>query len=317
MGAGMQVTDRIGRRIKLQDLHVLMTVVQAGSMGKAAERLNTVQPAVSRSISELEHALGVRLLDRHRLGVEPTVYGLALLDCGVVVFDDLRQGLKNIEFLADPTAGEARIGSIAPVAASFVAAVINRLATRHPRIVFHLQTADAEGLHRALHDRAVDLVVGRQVGGAADKWEDFELLFDDSHVVAVGARSPWVRRRKIELADLANEPWVLPPPETFTGSVALRAFRDIGLDYPRVTLVTNSLEVRMSLLSTGCFLAVLPMSILRFPNNRSKLKVLPVALRQSSVPVGIVTLKNRTLSPVARLFMEHAREVARSLKANR
>src|SRR5712671_1748431 len=117
MGALMQLGDRIGSRMKLQDLHVLMTVVQAGSMGKAAQRLNTTQPNVSRSIAELEHAFGVRLLDRHRQGVEPTEYGRALLDCGAAVFDDLRQGVKSIEFLADPTAGEVRIGSIPPLAA--------------------------------------------------------------------------------------------------------------------------------------------------------------------------------------------------------
>src|SRR4029450_5404240 len=99
-------SDRIGRRLKLQDLHVLMTVVQAGSMGKAAERLNTSQPNISRSISELEAALGVRLLDRHHQGIEPTEYGRALLDGGVAVFDELRQTVRNIEFLADPTAGE-------------------------------------------------------------------------------------------------------------------------------------------------------------------------------------------------------------------
>ena len=112
MGAAMQLSDRIGRRMKLQDLHVLMTVVQAGSMGKAAQLLNTTQPAISRSIAELEHALGVRLLDRHRQGVEPTEYGRALLDCGAAVFDDLRQGVKNIEFLADPRLGKC--GSEAP-----------------------------------------------------------------------------------------------------------------------------------------------------------------------------------------------------------
>jgi DNA-binding transcriptional LysR family regulator len=137
-GATMQLSDRIGRRIKLQDLHVLMTVVQAGTMGKAAERLNTVQPAISRSIAELEHALGVRLLDRHRQGIEPTEYGRALLDCGVAVFDDLRQGVKNIEFLADPAAGEVRIGSTLTLAASFVSVVIDRL-RRYPRIMFHLR----------------------------------------------------------------------------------------------------------------------------------------------------------------------------------
>ena len=74
----MQLSDRIGRRLKLQDLHVLMTVVQAGTMGKAAQQLNTTQPNISRSIAELEHAFGVRLLDRHRQGIAPTEYGRAL-----------------------------------------------------------------------------------------------------------------------------------------------------------------------------------------------------------------------------------------------
>src|SRR5215210_855307 len=147
-GSAMKLSDRIGRRMKLQDLHVLMTAVQAGSMGKAAQRLNTTQPNVSRSIAELEHAFGVRLLDRHRQGITPTEYGRALLDCGTAVFDDLRQGVKNIEFLADPTAGEVRIGSIPPLAASFVSAVADRLSRRFPRIVFHLVTANTEALHR-------------------------------------------------------------------------------------------------------------------------------------------------------------------------
>src|SRR5881628_1460613 len=144
MGAVMQLSDRIGSRMKLQDLHVLMTVVQAGSMGKAAQILNTTQPNISRSIGELEHALGVRLLDRHRQGIEPTEYGRALLDCGMAVFDDLRQGVKNIEFLSDPSSGEVRIGSIAPLAASFVSAVIDRLSRRHPRIVFHVVATQTE-----------------------------------------------------------------------------------------------------------------------------------------------------------------------------
>src|SRR5205809_2328292 len=147
MGAAMQLSDRIGRRMKLQDLHILMTVVQAGSMGKAAERLNTVQPAISRSIAELEHALGVRLLDRHRQGIEPTEYGRALLDGGVAVFDELRQTVKNIAFIADPAAGEVRIGCNQLLAASFASAVVDRLSRRYPRVMFHLMTGFVEALH--------------------------------------------------------------------------------------------------------------------------------------------------------------------------
>ena len=189
MGATMQLSDRIGRRMKLQDLHVLMTVLQAGSMGKAAQRLNTTQPSVSRSIADLEHAFGVRLLDRHRQGVEPTEYGRALLDCGVAVFDDLRQGVKNIEFLADPTAGEVRIGSIPPLAASFVSAVADRLSRRHPRIVFHVVSTDTELLHRELSERNVDLLVTQRVGPLADEQLGFEKLYDDCYAVVAGEKS--------------------------------------------------------------------------------------------------------------------------------
>ena len=105
----MQVSDRIGRRMKLHDLHVLMAVVQAGSMNKAAVLLNTGQSAISRSIAELEHTIGVRLVDRNPQGVEPTQFGRALLDGGVAVFDNLRQAVKNIEF--SPTLRRGKCGS--------------------------------------------------------------------------------------------------------------------------------------------------------------------------------------------------------------
>src|SRR3954468_2262237 len=111
IGEEMQVSDRIGRRMKLHDLNVLMAVVQAGSMSKAAALLNTTQSAISRSIADLEHTMGARLLDRNAQGVEPTQYGRALLKRGVVVFDELKQGVQDIEYLSDPGAGELRMGT--------------------------------------------------------------------------------------------------------------------------------------------------------------------------------------------------------------
>jgi DNA-binding transcriptional LysR family regulator len=313
MGAAMQLSDRIGRRMKLQNLHILMSVVQAGSMGKAAERLNSTQPAISRSIAELEHSLGVRLLDRHRQGVEPTKCGRALLDGGVAAFDELRQAVKNIEFLADPTAGEVRIGSTDFLAATFVSAVIDRLSRRYPRIVFHLVTANTGTLHRDLHERNVDLLIARRFGAVADERLDFEFLFDDSFVVAVGAQNRLVRRRRLELAELANEQWVLQPPESPIGLLAMEAFRGSGLDYPRATVIAAAPDVRMSLLATGRFLTIFPASVLRFSTRRPELKALPVELPIARVQNGLFTLKNRTLSPVAQLFIEHAREVAKPL----
>src|SRR5262245_26127010 len=118
----MQWSDRIGKRIKLRDLHVLQAVANAGSMTKAAHQLAISVPVVSKAIAELEHTVGVPLLDRSPQGVEPTAYGRALIHRGVIVFEELRQGIKDLEFLTDPTAGEVRISTTPPLSASFISA---------------------------------------------------------------------------------------------------------------------------------------------------------------------------------------------------
>ena len=309
----MQLSDRIGRRIKLQDVHILMAVVQAGSMGKAARQLNTSQPNISKSIADLEHALGVRLLDRHRRGIEPTKYGRALLDGGAAVFDELRQTVKRIEFLADPAAGEIRVGSNPLLAASFTSAVVDRLSRRYPRIKFQIVTGYVEALHRLLSERGVDLLIALKLGPITDERLAFEFLFDDSCVVVASSQSPWARRRRVGLAELVNEPWVLSPPGSGISSIAMEAFVANGLGYPRMTVITDSPHMRMSSLATGRYLTIFPASALRFPSQRPELKILPVELPMTPVPTGIVTLNKRTLSPVAQLFIDTAREVAKPL----
>src|SRR5262252_6621518 len=155
----VQCSDRIGQRIKLHDLQVLIAVVQAGSMNKAASVLNTTQPAVSKSIKELERTVGVRLLERSSQGVEPTAYGRALLNGGTAVFDDLRLALKNIESLTDAATGEVRIGCNPYLAPGFVAAVIERLARRYPRIEFRIIAHPLEVVRRELHERRIDVLI--------------------------------------------------------------------------------------------------------------------------------------------------------------
>jgi len=306
--------DRILNQLKLRDLRILLAVTQTGSMAKAATQLATSQPAVSRAITEMEATLGVSLFERSSQGVEPTPYGRALTKRGVAVFDELRQGVKEIEFLTDPTAGEVRIGCNPFLAASFGSAVIDRLSRSHPRITFHHVTAYGTTLYRELTERNVDLLIAREFRSAADERFEFEFLFRDSYVVVAGAENPWVRRRKILLADLINELWVLRPAESVVGEVAMQAFRAAGLDYPRSAVVTDSPEVRMSLLATGRFLTIVPASALRFPTRRPEVVVLPVKLPVAPVPNEIVTLRNRTLSPVAKLFIECVREVAKPLR---
>ena len=110
MAKGIDWERRIGRRVRLRDLHILFAVVQSGSMAKAAALLGVSQPVVSQAITDLEAAIGVRLLDRNSRGVEPTFYGRILLRSGERAFDDLRQGIREMtKSLADPGTGEVRM----------------------------------------------------------------------------------------------------------------------------------------------------------------------------------------------------------------
>lgn len=297
---------------------MLMAVAQAGSMSKAATLLNTGQPAISRSIAELEHALGVRLLDRDRHGVKPTAYGHALLDGGTAVFDDLRQTVKSVSSLTDPTIGEVTVGCNPFLAASFVTAVIDRLSRRYPRAVFRLAPAYVEPLHRELIGRNVDFLIARRSGSLAiDERLHYEFLFDDTYAVGVAGKNPWTRRRSVELGELVNESWTLPPPDTTTGSVALAAFQAIGLDYPRTTVIAEPVDVRTRLLATGRYITIFPQSVFRFSTLRPELKILPVRQPFRTVPVGIFTLKGRTISPLAKLFMQGAQQAAKQLGRGR
>jgi DNA-binding transcriptional LysR family regulator len=293
--------ERVERRVKLHDLRVFMSVAQAGSMGKAAARLRTSQSAVSRTIADLEHSLSVRLFDRSKTGIEATPYGRALIKRGITVFDELRQGIRDLEFLADPTAGEVKVGASIAVAMSFASTIIDQLSMRYPRLAFDLFAADTVAATRALDERKVDLAIVHIIEQVDRNHMNVEILWHEPHVVVAGALSPWVRKRKLRLADLMNEPWALPPPDSPFGSVVLAAFRGCGLDLPR-TIVTSTLPARNTLLATGRFLTMVPRVVLAFPAKDSGLKRLPIELPMTRRAIGIVTLKNRTL----RAFPEKA-----------
>jgi len=311
----MQFSDRIGRRMKLHDLHVLMSVVQAGSMGKAAALLHTTQSAISRSIADLEHAIGARLLDRNPRGVEPTQYGSALLKRGVAVFDELKQSVQDIEFLSDPGAGELRVEASAALTEGIVTTVIDRMSRQYPRAVFHVVLAGAPALYNDLRERRAEVGVERTFGTVPEDM-DVEVLFEDPLVVVTGMKNPWSRRRKVKLAELVNEPWTWPAGATFDAMV-VEAFRASGVKPPRAAVYADAVNMRLRLAATGRFLTVVPSLMLKLPTKRVSLKVLPIEFPTMYRQIGIITLKNRTLNPLAKLFIEHTREVAKTLAKRR
>ncbi len=308
----MQREARVRRRLRLRDLDTLLAVAQRGSMAKAATQLSVSQPAVSKAMAEIEHTLGVRLLDRTAQGVEPTLYGRALIKCATAVFDEVRQGVKEIEFLADPNIGELRIGASEPIISGFLPEVMRRISGRHPGIMFDVSQVLVDAAGPELRERRVDLVVGRLLATGTDDLKA-EVLFNDPLCLAVGVDNPLTRKRKVRLEDLMDHPWVLPRPESAVGGLIAQAFRGWGVDVPRPRVICNSFQMYNALLSTEPFLAVYPRSLLWFAGKRLGMKMLPVDLPPHPAPVGILALRNRTISPVAGLFIEVAREIAKPL----
>jgi DNA-binding transcriptional LysR family regulator len=242
-----------------------------------------------------------------------TPYGHALIKRGIAIFDELKQGVQDIEFLADPTAGEVRIAAPIGLGAGFVATVIDRLARKYPRIACHLTVADSPITTRVLEQRDVDLVITRVIPPFAEDHLRAEVLFTDSLVVIAASRSAWARRRRIRLAELMNEPWALAPPGNLGHQWATDAFRAAGLELPRLAMVTTTGVARIALVAKGRFLSIASETVLRFGGWGRSIKVLPIDLARKAGAVGIVTLKNRTLTPVAQLFIDCAREVAKPL----
>jgi DNA-binding transcriptional LysR family regulator len=306
--------DRIGRRVKLRDLHILMAVVQWGSMVKAAKHLGISTPVVSKTITDIEHTLGVPLLDRHPHGIEPTPYGCALIRRSVAVFDELRQSICDIESLADPTTGEVRIGSTEPLAAGIVPAIIERLNRRYPRILFEVVQADFAASLGDLRARQIDLMVGRPAGAISENDLDCQVLFDDQRLFVVAGRQHRLARRgKVALSEVIDEPWCLPPVGSIPRLAIIAAFRAAGLAAPRGPVSTAALQLQSYLLASGRFLSSMPESMIRFAPKNLSIKVLVEIPAVQFSPVLLITIKNRTPNPAARLVIDCAREVAKSL----
>ena len=305
--------SHIARRIKLRDLQIMFSVAQLGSMAKAASHLSITEPTVSQAIADLEDAVGVRLFDRSTQGVVLTIYGEILLKSGVEAFDALKQGMRAIQYRATPDAGDVWIGCAEPTLHAFVPAVIQRLAQHHPKIVVHAAAVTiAENQLHQLRDRTQDLLIGRAALTKTDDDVQMESLFEESFCVVAAAHNPWAQSRKVELAELMNESWIFGEPSNSTQALISDVFRSKGLELPPISVYTTSMNLRLALLASGNYLSCIPRSIYRYGAQGRPLKALPVDMGLR-LPVSIFTLKQRTLSPVVQVFIDHAREVAKTM----
>ena len=309
--------ERVARRLKLRDLRVLLTVQKCGSMAKAAQQLGVSQPAVSLTISNMEQLLGLKLFDRMAHGVVPTLFGAELANGVAASTDSLAQSLRKIAYLQDPTVGDFKVGCPDTVSVLLMP-LIERMHRKSPRIRVHVLDTVAPTLHLpAVLDRKIDLAIVRIAGPVENRTLHpdlkVEVLFNDLTAIVAGMTSKWARRRKLTLSDLEQASWILPPPETLNHQIVESSLSYEGCAPPLVNLVTFSFQLRVSMLANDDYVSVLPQSVLKMHGDWLPVKRLPVALRPHVWPTVLVTLKSRTLNPLASSFIDRLKESTRFL----
>lgn len=305
---------RVQRRIRLRDLETLVSVVQAGSMRKAAQALHLSQPAISRSIRDLEEAIGCELLQRGSSGVAATLFGESLVRRSRAVFDELQGALRELAHLADPGAGEVHLACMETLHAGLVGACVEMVIAEHPRMRVVLEAGQSPDLIEVfLMQRLVDFTVARPPKLPLPPGVEGESLFQDIPRILVGCGSPHARRRKVRLADLMDDHWVLGRTELMDASPVARAFADAGLDMPARVTASGSLHTRYRMLDGSASVTVVPHSLLAFGDVAKRFRVLPIEMPPWEFPTMVLTLRNRALPPAAHLFLDHLRRLARPL----
>ncbi len=308
----MEWDDRIGRRLRLKDLHTLQTVAEVGSMAKASEHLALSQPAISKAVSEMERVLSVPLLDRSARGVELTEFGRLLVERARVIFDEIREGVSDIEHLSDPTRGTVRIGATEPVT-GIVSQIISRLARKYPRISHDVMISDLDTLLGALRERTRDVVVTRWTPPPEADDLAVQELFKSPLAVMAARDHPLLQRKKLRVGDLMEEKWTLAPSGSFLGRVVVDLFHRRKLPLPPTIATSMSVNMRLSLVASGGFLTVLPRLMLRYPSHKAWLRALDVDLSDSSQPIVYITLKRRRSGGALRLFEQATIDICKTM----
>ena len=306
---------RIGGRVRLRDLHILLAVVQCGSMAKAAEQLGVSQPAVSEAIAGLEHALNVRLLERGRRGVEPTAFGHALLKSGRAAFDELRQGIKQIELLSDPDAGDVRIACPESISSGILGPIITLMSKRYPRVRLFVEPFlfNARPLFpqvgQSRSRSRVDATVGSAEASDDYAVEILSTIEFESRLASID-RGPGVAR-------LTWPSWSTSHGSRFqpmTSGARSSSTRFVPMGWMRLKFRSRRFPFICATASRSARGSSPRFRSRYFASNNEYLQELPIDLPEPPWPALMITSKKRALGSATARFMECAREVAKSLR---
>lgn len=299
------------RRIKMRQLLLVSMLGELGSLHRAAARLAMTQPTATKLLQELESTMGVTLFERSKRGMTPTPYGAALVRHARGLIADIDAARNEIQALSTGAAGTLAIGAMASSASVMLPRAVAALHARHPT----LQISIVEGTHAmlvtSLKAGSLDLILGRVMGGSEMDELACDVLYRDEFCIVCSPQHPLARSRKrIDLRDLVDQRWVLPP-----SSAPLRQHLDIlfmskAADRPRFAVESVSLLTNLRMIQEGNMLGVMPSDIAHHFAENKLLKILPVPLADFFGPVVLITRRDRMQSPPAKAFVEELRAAA-------
>lgn len=306
----MQAAELLSSQIKLRHMIVVSMIAQRGSIREASEALHLTQPAMSRTLAEVERILGIRLFDRVPKGMLVRDDGAALITRMQFVASEVGALLRHAAEITEGGRGEVSVGTLLAGTADILPSALFEITSNYPDISVAVYEGTPDRLHELLIAGRLDLVVGRVLPLASMPGVDVEPLYDDEvHLVCApdhrrsGGRS---------LAELVDEPWILPPHNTSLRQQIEAAFvRECGRTLEHVIECVAPVPLR-ALVLRGEHLAVVPSGIFADDIERGVLVSLDVDIEGSSVPVGIVTRTGSELPPGVELVVDALRDSART-----
>ncbi|KQV87678.1 MULTISPECIES: LysR family transcriptional regulator [unclassified Roseateles] len=304
-------SDRFVRsHLKTRQLVLLVELGRHGSILHAAQAANLTQPAASKLLADLEHALGVKLFERLPRGVAPTWYGEVMIRRAGAALAELDAGHQELMELLSGLSGRVAVGSVLTPSTTLLPAAITQLKARQPRVHVAISVDTSKLLIQHLQNGELDLVIGRVLDSESAAQLSFEPLTDEPHCLVVRAGHPLSDRRDLSLPELARQSWILPPGGSILRDRLTALFLSAGLDQPQQTVETLSLPVITSLLGQSDMLSALPEELVKPYLEAGLLAVLNFDLGLRMDAYGIVTRRGHQLSPGAELMLNCLREEA-------
>jgi len=309
-----QYLERLPRYLSMRQMRMLAAVAEHGSVLKASRALRVAQPSVSRTLAELEAALGVKLFDRSSRGMALTVYGAALLRRVKTIFGELRDADEDIRSLKEGWYGHVHLGCSRLLSAGVLPRLLSKLMRTRPGLDFSLVEADSDALLGALRDRSLDIVLGRLAGsGSREDDLEYQLLFEEKLVLMTGADHPLAQRPRVSLKDLAGESWGLPLRNSMLCRVIEQTFARLDQPLPPAHVQADSVDVMLELVEAGDVITLIPASILFDKAERYALKIIRPADQIEYGPVGYMALRGRQPTPAMNLLTSFLRSETATL----